>query len=178
MKANFRFASLVSLGVAAMVALSPAKTSSSPQTSPSSCSSPEFHQLDFWIGEWDVFEMGATAQSANVRVSAVAEGCGLREEYEEETGLKGESLSSYDPSSRTWQQTWVNSRGQLLVIKGGLQAGKMVLRGTYRPSGIETRVRGIWEPIAGGVRESGFISTDGGKHWKQWFDLEFRPHAH
>jgi ketosteroid isomerase-like protein len=31
--------------------------------------------------------------------------------------------------------------------------------------------------MSGGVRETAVTSTDGGKSWKPWFDLVFRPHT-
>jgi hypothetical protein len=34
----------------------------------------------------------------------------------------------------------------------------------------------MWKPVNGGVRETAFSSTNGGKTWKPWFDLMFRPH--
>jgi hypothetical protein len=53
----------------------------------------------------------------------------------------------------------------------------MVLGGIDRTtSGDERTVRGIWKPVDGGVRETASTSTDGGKTWKPWFDLMFRPH--
>jgi DICT domain-containing protein len=53
----------------------------------------------------------------------------------------------------------------------------MVLSGADRTDdGKERRVRGIWKPEDGGVRETAVTSTDGGKTWKPWFDLVFRPH--
>ncbi|PYQ63053.1 MAG: hypothetical protein DMF58_00170 [Acidobacteria bacterium] len=48
-------------------------------------------------------------------------------------------------------------------------------------SGLEGRrikklVRGVWKPIAGGVREVAVTSVDGGKSWQPGFDLLFRAH--
>jgi ketosteroid isomerase-like protein len=44
-------------------------------------------------------------------------------------------------------------------------------------NGNERQVRGTWKPVSRGVRETAVTSTDGGKTWKPWFDLIFRPRA-
>jgi len=77
-----------------------------------------------------------------------------------------------------WHQSWVTNRGNVLVIEGSLNAGEMVLSGAdWTSDGSERRVRGVWKPVKEGVREAAVVSFDGGKTWKPWFDLVFRPHA-
>jgi DICT domain-containing protein len=93
------------------------------------------------------------------------------------TATKARVSAFYDASRKVWHQTWVTNRGQLLLIEGNAQDAAMVLAGMDRTtSGEERHVRGIWKRLDGGVRETAFISTDGGKTWKPWFDLIFRPH--
>ena len=48
-----------------------------------------------------------------------------------------------------------------------------MLTGEDRSAG--TLVRGIWKAEQGNVRETADISADGGKTWKPWFDIIFRP---
>lgn len=141
------------------------------------CSSPAYHEFDFWIGDWDTFDFGTSTKDARVRVDRILDGCVIHEDYQSIDGHKGESFSIYDASRKLWHQSWVTNRGQLLVIEGALQDRAMVLTGVDRTaSGEERHVRGIWKPVDGGVRETAFTSTDGGKSWKLWFDLMFRPH--
>lgn len=129
------------------------------------------------MGDWDAFDFGGKTAVARVRVDRLLDGCVLREEYGGVDGHEGQSLSIYDSSRRVWHQSWVTNRGELLTIEGTFQAGKMVLSGADRTDdGKERRVRGIWKPEDGGVRETAVTSTDGGKTWKPWFDLVFRPH--
>jgi ketosteroid isomerase-like protein len=140
------------------------------------CTAPEYHQLDFWVGDWDVFDVGSTSSSAHVRVDRILGGCVLHERYEDESGMRGESFSIYDAGRKLWHQTWVTTRGQLLTIEGGLENGSMHLAGAYfRDNGQEVRVRGVWTPEGSTVRESAVISSDAGKTWQPWFDLSFRP---
>jgi len=143
-----------------------------------SCTAPEYHQLDFWVGDWDVFEVDSGAKDAHVRVNRILDGCVLHEVYEDNAGLRGESFSIYDESRRAWHQSWVTNHGQLLIIEGGFHGDAMRLEGSYKNAdGVTTLVRGTWKPETGSVRETAVKSTDGGKTWKPWFDLIFRQRA-
>ncbi|PYU65909.1 MAG: hypothetical protein DMG56_01835 [Acidobacteria bacterium] len=63
--------------------------------------------------------------------------------------------------------SWVTNGGRLLIIEGNMQDGAMVLAGMDGTTSGEGRlVRGICKPVDGGVRETAFTSTDGGKTWK------------
>lgn len=142
-----------------------------------SCSAPEYRQFDFWVGDWDAFDPGGTTPVARLRVDRLLDDCVLRERYDGSDGHQGQSFSIYDISRKVWHQSWVTNRGELLVIEGTLQSGEMILTGADRTKdGRDRQVRGVWKPEAGGVRETAVTSIDGGKTWKQWFDLEFRPH--
>jgi hypothetical protein len=145
---------------------------------PASCSAPEYHQFDFWVGDWDAFDAANPVTNvARTRVHRILDGCVLLEDYEGANGLKGQSFSLYDASRKIWHQSWVTNRGQLLVIEGKLEAGEIVLAGVDHATDGEKRyVRGTWKPVKGDVRETAVTSTDGGKTWQPWFDLLFRPH--
>lgn len=141
------------------------------------CAAPEYHQFDFWIGDWDAFESGSPAPVARTKVDSILDGCVLREEYQDTSGHKGQSFTIYDASRKVWHQTWVTNRGELLMIEGKFEGSEIVLNGSDRTSdGKERLVRGTWKPVDGGVREFAITSVDGGKSWTDWFDLMFRPH--
>ena len=142
------------------------------------CSGPEYRQFDFWLGDWDAFEAGKAAVVARTHVDRILDGCVLREDYESTNGLKGQSFSLYDASRKIWHQSWATNRGELLTVEGKIEHGEMVLAGAERAAaGAEKLVRGTWEPINGGVRETAVTSLDAGKTWHPWFDLVFRPHS-
>ena len=145
---------------------------------PTFCSGPEYRQFDFWIGDWDALEAGKAEVVARTRVDRILDGCVLREDYESEKGLRGQSFSLYDASRRIWHQSWATNRGEMLTIEGRFENGEMVLAGAERAAdGAERLVRGTWKPINGGVRETAVTSLDAGKTWQPWFDLVFRPHS-
>lgn len=153
--------------------------SAAESTNPAFCRAPEHRQFDFWIGDWDAFDVTRpTTKVARTRVDLILDGCVLHEDYEGADGHKGQSFSIYDGSRKIWHQSWVTNRGEMLVIEGGRQAGEMVLSGVdHTADGEERHVRGSWKPVNGGVRETAVTSTDSGRTWKPWFDLIFRPAA-
>jgi len=141
------------------------------------CTTPEHHQFDFWVGDWDAFDFGNDeTPSAHVRVDRILDGCVLREDYQDPSGTKGQSFTIYDVPRKLWHQSWVTNRGNLLVIEGRLEGDQIVLSGIDDSRG-NALVRGVWKPVSGGVRETAVISSDNGKTWKPWFDIMFKPAA-
>jgi hypothetical protein len=142
------------------------------------CAGPKFRQFDFFAGDWDTYDVSDTSRIvARNRVTPILGGCVLREAYEQNDGLIGESYSLYDAGSRAWHQSWVTNRGALLLLDGGLEGNRMVLTGTERkPDGTSSLLRAIWWAEGRTVRERALRSTDGGKTWTPVFDIVFRPH--
>jgi hypothetical protein len=152
-----------------------ASAAESAKTAP--CESPIYRQFDFWSGDWDAFDVhDPSTVVARTRVSRILGGCVLLEDYQGADGHFGRSFTIYDSSRNRWHQTWVTNQGTLLMIEGGLEDGKMVLRGADRIKDKTRQVRGVWKAVPEGVQETAVISTDGGKTWTQWFDLIFRSH--
>jgi hypothetical protein len=152
---------------------------SSAATGPSApCAGPEFRQFDFWLGDWDTYEVADTSKVvARNRVTSILGGCVLREAYEQNDGLVGESYSLWDEARGVWHQSWVTNRGTLLLLDGRLDHGRMVLTGSEKATdGTASLLRGIWWVEGRDVRERAERSTDGGKTWAPVFDIVFRPH--
>lgn len=145
----------------------------------SNCSAAEYHQMDFWIGDWDTFETDTPGGSSQARahVDPIAQGCAIHELYEQVDGLIGDSILSYDPVRKQWQQTWVTNRGSIMVIAGNFKDGAMVLEGeAHLKDGKSVMQRITWKAQDTGVRESAVLSKDGGKTWAPAFDVLFRKH--
>ncbi len=168
---------IAGLTVAAVVVTLNASPAAVPAP-PGHCNEAGYREFDFWLGEWDVFDVAAPkTSSARVSVASILDGCALRESYEGARGLKGQSISSYDSAGRVWQQTWVTNRGELLVLHGTFRGSEMVLEGAdVTADGRPRLVKGVWKPAGEGVEETAVISLDDGKTWATWFDLIFRPH--
>lgn len=142
------------------------------------CPAAEFRQFDFWVGDWDTFDMPDTTKSiARTHVDHIAGGCGIHELYEQTDGLIGDSILSYDPVRKVWQQTWITNGGSLLSVSGVFKDGAITMEGEYH-SGKGTKIlnRITWKPEGAGVRETSTASKDGGKTWEPNFDVLFKKH--
>lgn len=143
------------------------------------CSAPEYRQFDFFAGDWDTYDVAVpdTIVARN-HVTPMLGGCALREVYEQQDGMKGESFSVYDASRGIWHQSWVTNGGTVLLLEGGLKDGRMVLTAPERHAdGSTSLLRGIWWQEGTAVREKAERSSDGGTTWTPVFDIVFRPHA-
>jgi hypothetical protein len=165
---------LAALGIAfisPIVVASGATTPISPD-----CTAEEYRQLDFWIGDWDTFESDSPSgpSIARAQVKPIAQGCAIHELYEQNDGLIGDSILSYDAVRKQWQQTWVTNRGAIMVLWGNFKDGALVLEGeVHLRNGKTVMQRITWKAEGKGVRESAVLSKDGGKTWTPAFDVLF-----
>jgi len=166
------------LAVIALISGMPAVAGAAAETPSSTrCSAVEYRQLDFWIGDWDTFEMedpnGASIAHAQVR--PIVDGCALHESYEQSDGLVGDSILSFDPVRRQWQQTWITNRGSNMVLWGELRDSALVLEGeVHLHDGATVRQRITWRTQGDAVQETAVLSRDGGRSWEAAFDVLFR----
>jgi hypothetical protein len=144
-----------------------------------SCSDAEFRKFDFWIGDWDTFDVPVTSASkseARNHVDSILEGCVIREDYDQFDGHHGQSFTIYDAPRKVWHQSWVTNRGELLVLEGTRSGDRITLEGDMIKANDKQRVRVVWYPQGDDVRETATASSDGGKNWKPLFDILFRKH--
>lgn len=145
---------------------------------PAPCAAPERAQLDFWVGRWDVYRTGTDQLVARSLIEKLYSGCAIRENWMPFKNAGGGSLSTYDPASRKWHQTWVDSSGALVRFEGGRQGADMVLQGPWPgliAPGQDALVRMTYAPGPdGSVRQLGLQSADSGKSWQPSFDFTYR----
>lgn len=172
---------VIALMLASALVQSPVIASDTTTPAHPNCSSAtEYHQLDFWIGDWDTFETDAPNGSSEARahIDPIAQGCALHELYEQTDGLIGDSITSYDPVRKQWQQTWVTNRGALMVVVGNFKEGALVLEGeAHLKDGTTVLQRITWKAQGKGVREYAVMSKDKGKTWTPAFDVLFLKHT-
>lgn len=126
----------------------------------SPCGLPEHRQFDFWLGDWVVRTPDGKLAGHN-RIEREYDGCVLHERYTTERGFRGESLNAYDSGRKVWHQTWVDNTGTLLLLEGGLRAGRMVLEGRVAgPDGRTVQHRISWTPNPDGTVRQLWESTD------------------
>jgi hypothetical protein len=88
------------LGMAAAACVAAAPQPKTP------CSAPEYRQFDFWLGDWDAFDVdNPSTVVARTRVDLILDGCVLREDYQGADRHQGQSFTSYDASRKVWHQS-------------------------------------------------------------------------
>ncbi len=68
-------------------------------------------ELDFWIGEWDVYQTGSTILVGHSVIQQSSGGCAILENWTSIQGHNGKSLNYRDGSSGEWEQDWIGSDG-------------------------------------------------------------------
>lgn len=136
----------------------------------SPCSSTEAHQFDFWVGDWDVVDTAGHHIGRNT-ITRILNGCVLEEHWTGDGGLEGKSFNVFVAAHHQWHQTWVDSRGGMLMLDGAFANGTMTLSGERRGKDGKTVINRItWTPLSGGdVEQRWDMSTDNGKSWNQAF---------
>ncbi len=168
--------SLVTGLLAAGLALSaaPCLAQGADSTITDACRAAERRQFDFWMGSWVVTDTAGNTVGAN-RISRIAGGCGLLEEWRAASGGEGKSINTYRPSTGRWTQHWVDGLGTVLDLSGGLEGGSMVLLGERTTPRGPVVDRVTWTPLAdGSVRQVWDISSDGRATWRTIFDGLYR----
>ncbi len=166
---SVRFTAAICFSV---VVVASATISVAQETQPAKpCTSFEYLQFDFWVGNWRVADEEGNFQGTN-RVEKVFNGCAIQENWEGAQGTRGSSFNIYAKHREEWHQTWVDTNGMLLLLDGGIEDGKMVLRGkTPTPDGNASVEHEIsWRPMPDGrVVQQWRTSLDGGENWRHVF---------
>ena len=135
------------------------------------CAAAEYRQFDFWLGDWDVQNPQGQQVGTN-SITSIYGGCALEERWQSAGQHAGASFNAYDAARQRWHQTWVDNEGLLLQLDGGLEGGKMVLRGeSVGQDGRAIVNRITWAVVAPDrVRQLWETSRDGGSTWQVAFD--------
>jgi hypothetical protein len=144
------------------------------QQAPSCKDRPEFRQLDFWLGDWEVFNKDQ--KLSDTRVEHILNGCALAETWQPvEAGHAGRGLSTYDPLTQKWEYFWVADNAYMSHWTGVLIGNEMRFDAEQIKDGV-TKLR-HWSLIRmpnGSVRELSVGSSDGGKTWVTEYDFMWR----
>ncbi len=143
------------------------------------CDTPQHAEFDFWVGEWDVYPNGSTNKVAESKIERLYSGCAIRENWMPLTVGGGGSLSSLDPVSGRWHQTWIGSSPGRVDFVGGKVADGMVLTGYWHDIGGPGKhglVRMTYTRNPNGwVQQFGEVSYDHGANWAPSFDFISKP---
>jgi hypothetical protein len=165
--------------VVCFVGLSPAQ-SAPPKPVPCD-QNPTYHKLDFWLGDWDVFDLKSGEKDGTNRIEKILKGCAIIENWTEAVdGSEGKSLFYVQRATGQWKQVWVEDSGGMK--EKSLQdsfAGKGVrFQGEIlHKDGSSHLDRTTLIPLKENrVRQTIEISRDAGKTWEVVYDAEYRRH--
>jgi hypothetical protein len=137
-------------------------------TPPANCSSKEYREFDFWLGEWKVMggRNGDQLQGSN-RIERSDDGCRIIEHWAGAGSIHGMSLNAWDAQYKVWRQFWVGGDGVVLQLEGGMEKGVMVMRGELpNGKGGVQKQKISWSPKKDGrVIQRWETSDDQGKTW-------------
>ena len=146
------------------------------------CSSPEFSQFDFWVGEWNL-TWGDSGKGSNM-IKKIMGGCVIQENFDGTPSipLKGMSVSTYSKQLKRWQQTWVDNSGGYLDFVGGFENDRMILSREFvktdEPTpGNEQKImqRMVWYNISENQLDWNWEkSEDDGKTWKVMWKIHYK----
>lgn len=92
------------------------------------CSTPEYQQFDYWIGNWNVYDTNGKLIGSN-NVVKMTNACAIQENWDSKVSdSKGTSYNYYNASDNTWNQVWVDNTGFSLTLKGSFHDNQMKLR--------------------------------------------------
>jgi tetratricopeptide (TPR) repeat protein len=135
------------------------------------CKSPEYHQFDFWIGDWEVQDPQGNVVGHNA-VTAEQDGCLIVEHWTATGGAQtGTSFNYYDIRDKKWHQLYLDNSGNagaFPAMSGNLNDKKMVLL-TNDPNTPPSRW--TWYTMSPNqVRQMAEQSTDNQKTWQITWD--------
>ncbi len=137
------------------------------------------HELDFWLGDWEVFADGRL--DGTDRVERVLAGAAIVENWHDSDGHEGKSWFYFYVPENRWKQVWVTDGGFVkektlvgILPEGGIRfRGEIPLRGGRKIIDQTTLT-----PLADGtVHQVIEQSEDGGKTWKVGYDAIYRRNS-
>lgn len=146
------------------------------------CKDSSFRALDFWIGQWEVFDQ-QNRLAGTSSITKILDNCAVLEEWTSnntQQGFRyaGKSFNYYQPHSGSWQQLWIDNTGkQIHYTLGKKQAGMLELFTLPQKINKDTtflrRLRLHLNPDATVVQQ-GAISTNNGQSWNTEYLLTYR----
>jgi hypothetical protein len=166
--------------VPVMASQTPALEQSS---TPATCDTPQHHQLDFWVGDWQVFDAQTNRLVAFDRVEKHAEGCIIQQNLSFITDmyrrpgvqyrLAGMSINRFD--GERWIQMWADNQWGAILMYGSVAADGSFVLTSVVPS-RNRDVKDTWEKQPdGSLRNLHFVAPAGSGQWKKYGDLIYRP---
>ena len=152
-------------------------------TAPATCDTPQHHQLDFWVGNWQVFDAATNQLVAFERVEKHSQGCIVQEnltfltDMYRRPGVKyrlaGIGVNRFD--GENWLQMWADNQWGAIFLRGAPNADGNMVFVTVIPS-RKRDVKLVYENRPDGtVRILQYVEPAGSGKWVKYGDLINRP---
>jgi len=149
---------------------------------PAICDTPQHHQLDFWVGDWRVFDAETNQLVALDRVKKSYEGCIVEEnltfltDMYHRPGVKvrlaGIALNRFDGES--WLQMWADNQWGAILLRGTVNAARDMEFVSVIPS-RHRDVKLVYEKHPDGTfRIVQYVAPAGSGKWAKYGDLIYR----
>ena len=116
------------------------------------CATPQHHQFDFWLGEWQVFDAATNQLVAFDRIEKLYEGCIVQQSMNFVTDLyrrpgaayrlAGISVNRYD--GEAWMEMWADNQWGAIALRGAPDAAAAMVLKTITPS-RHRDLKIVWE---------------------------------
>lgn len=147
------------------------------------CDSPPYHQFDFWVGDWRVFDAKSNELVGFDHVEKHSHGCIVQQNLTMVTDLyrkpgvgyrmAGIGVNRFDGES--WLEMWADNQWGAIVLHGMPAGGKSMVLTTVIPS-RNRDLRLEWEKRPdGSVRQLQYVAPAGSGKWELYGDLIYRP---
>lgn len=128
---------------------------------------------DFWVGEWNLTwsDANGTVSQGKNRIGKILDGKVIQENFEDETGFKGTSISVFNPAQKMWHQAWADNQGGYFDLDGEISGDKKIFKTKLREvNGKKIIQRMVFYDITPQSFTWDWEKTeDGGKTWTlQW----------
>ncbi len=138
------------------------------------CSSGEYRQFDYWLGNWSVSNGGANTGTSKVELSL--DQCLIVESWAGARNHVGKKIFAYSPEDHRWYGMFADNEGRVHVFsEGKVMAGSAEFQGPSRGPNGETvlnRMK-IVRTGADRVEETWEKSSDSGVSWKEVYRGEY-----
>jgi len=148
------------------------------------CDTPQIHQLDFWIGDWLVYDADHDDQLVAVeRVEKHSQGCIIQENLTLLTDLyrrpgvayrlAGIGVNRFD--GERWLQLWADNQWGAIAMSGNFDAkGDLVYTSLIPSRGRDLKI--VYQKNAdGSVRTLQYVAPTGSGKFEKYGDLLYRP---
>ena len=147
------------------------------------CDTPQHHQFDFWVGDWQVFDAKTNQLVGFDHVEKYSHGCIVQQNLSMLTDLyrrpgvayrlAGIGVNRFDGES--WLEMWADNQWGAIVLKGMPEGGQAMVLNSITPS-RNRDLRLVWEKHPDGtVRALQYVAPAGTKKWELYGDLIYRP---